>query len=173
MKHIKSFDNYLNENADVLNEDNTLYTSNPKFKDEATLMADILKNAGPALNDLLSRQGIKYNALTAKAHGKRISFDSKPLTGKDLGVMQYGFAEVYINTFSGGGFPQINKASGENFEFAPYIWATLNYSYKHAGGGSNGCSLIFPGEPNDSIYYDVVDGKWLTASEASKRKDWE
>lgn len=86
--------------------------------------------------------------------------------------MQYGFKEVYINIFSGGNYPQVNKAAGENFEFSPYIWATLNYSYQHTLGGSNGCGLLFPGEQGDSIYYDVVAGKWLTNTEAGKRSDW-
>jgi hypothetical protein len=179
MRHINSFENFVNESAssveNPLNEGVGLFVSNDKFKDEATLKADILKNAGPALNDLLSRQGIKYNPITAKDSGKRISFDSKPVTGKDLGFMQYGFSEVYITIFSGGSFPQIQKGSvdpGIDFKFFPYIWATLNYSYKHTNGGSNGCALIFSGERRDDIYYDVIDGRWLTASEAEKRKDW-
>ena len=160
-------------NESVLNEGSTLYISDPKFKDEASLKADILKKAGPALNDLLARQGVKYNPLTAKERGgNRISFDSKPMTGKDLGFMQYGFSEVYINIFSGGKFPEINKAAGENFEFEPYIWATLDYVYKHTNGGSNGCNLIFDGEDTNSIYYDIVGGKWLTQKEARNRKDW-
>ena len=161
-----------NESVNTLNEGTTLYISDPKFKDEASLKADILKKVGPALNDLLSRQGVKYNPLTATDRRGVIAFESKPMTGKDLGFMQYGFKEVYIDIFSGGGFPQINKATGENFEFSPYIWATLHYSYKHTLGGSNGCSLIFTGEDSDSIFYDVVDGRWLTQREAARRSDW-
>ena len=178
MKYVNNYEGYLKERNSfgMLNEGTTLYISDPKFKDVETLKADILKKAGPALNDLLSRQGIKYNPLTAISEetrrGTSITFESKPLTGKDLGVMQYGFKEVYINIFNGGNYPQINKAAGENFEFSPYIWATLNYMYKHTLGGSNGCQLIFPGEEGDSIYYDVVGGKWLTGSESIKRKDW-
>jgi hypothetical protein len=176
MKHVNNYEGYLKESNSfdgILNEGSTLYISDPKFKDVETLKADILKNAGPALNDLLSRQGIKYNPLTAAdRRGSRITFESKPLTGNDLGVMQYGFKEVYINIFNGGDYPQINKAAGENFEFSPYIWATLNYMYQHVLGGSNGCGLVFPGEDRDSIYYDVVGGKWLTAKEAAKRSDW-
>jgi hypothetical protein len=174
MKHVNNYENYLKEgfSEPALNEGVMQFVSDDKFKDEASLKADILKNAGPALNDLLSRQGIKYNPLTAKDKGRRIDFDSKPFTGKELGFMQYGFAEVYIGIFSGGSFPEINKAASEKFEFAPYIWATLNYSYKHTNGGSNGCSLIFSGEQRDDIYYDVIAGKWLTSSEAAKRSDW-
>ena len=176
MKHLKTFESFVkpeaNENQNSLNEGAAIYVSDPKFKDETTLIADILKKAGPALNDLLARQGIKYNPLTATERGKRFTFDSKPMTGNDLGFMQYGFSEAYVNLFNGGAYPQINKSAEESFEFEPYIWGTLNYQYKHTGGGSNGCSLIFSGENNDSIYYDIIAGKWLTGSEASKRSDW-
>ena len=68
MKHVNNYEGYLKESNSfdgILNEGSTLYISDPKFKDVETLKADILKNAGPALNDLLSRQGIKYNPLTA------------------------------------------------------------------------------------------------------------
>lgn len=175
MKHLPTFESFLNEgnNIDLLNEENQIFVSDPKFKDETALKADILKNAGPAINNLLARQGVKYNPITAKENRGRIEFVSKPMTGKDLGFMQYGFTEVWLNTFGGGNFPQINKASGENFEFSPYIWFNLHYDYKHVGGGSNGCELRFPGERSSNIFYDVIDGKFLTSSEAEKRKDWQ
>lgn len=176
MKHVNNYDSYLKENTTeniLLNENKLIFVSDERFKDETMLKADILKNAGPALNNLLARQGIKYNPLNASDKGGfRISFESKPITGKDLGFMQYGFKEVYINIFSGGNYPQVNKAAGENFEFSPWIWATLNYSYQHINGGTNGCGLVFPGERGDSIYYDVVEGQWLTQTEAAKRRDW-
>jgi hypothetical protein len=181
MKHLKTFEGYVNESADVaspLNE-GKVYISNDKFTDEATLKADILKNVGPALNKLLKDNGISYNPITAKeGRGNRVEFDSKPLTGKDLGVMQYGFKEVYINSFGGGGFPEINKAAGEKLEFSPYIWFNLHYDYKHGAPwtnsqGSNGCSLYLPNEDTSNIYYDIVGGVFLKASEAEKRKDWQ
>ena len=167
-----------NESANPLNEGATLYVSNEKFKDEASLKADILKNVGPALNNLLARQGVKYNSITAKENRGRIEFDSKPITGKDLGIMMYGFKEVWIDSFGGGSLPQINKAAGENFEFSPYIWFNLHYSYTHGAPwidsqGSNGCSLYFPGERRSDIYYDVIEGRFLTGTEAEKRKDWQ
>ena len=106
MKYVNNYEGYLKErNSFGINEGvgnhpvpSTLYTSDPKFKDAETLKADILKNAGPALNNLLSRQGIKYNPLTTTAFSpERFEFKSNPLTGKDLGVMQYGFKNVEIN----------------------------------------------------------------------------
>ena len=175
MKHIRTFENFLNEdtNSDLLNEGNQVFVSDPKFKDETALKADILKNVGPAINDLLARQGVKYHPITAKENRGRIEFDSKPMTGNELGFMQYGFSEVFLDTFGGGNFPQINKASGENLEFSPYIWFNLHYDYKHVGGGSNGCELRFSGERSSNIFYDVIAGKFLTDSEAEKRKDWQ
>ena len=178
MKHIHTFENFLNEdnNADLLNEGKQVFVSDPKFKDETTLKADILKNVGPAINDLLARQGVKYHPITAKENRGRIEFDSKPMTGNDLGFMQYGFTEVWLNTFGGGNFPQIQKATaedGSDFEFSPYIWFNLHYDYKHVGGGSNGCELRFSGERSSNIFYDVIAGKFLTDSEAEKRKDWQ
>jgi hypothetical protein len=166
-----------NESINPLNEGATLYVSNPKFKDEASLKADILKNVGPALDNLLARNGVKYNAITAKEGRGRIELDSKPITGKDLGIMQYGFKSVWINSFGGGSFPQINKAAGEAFEFSPYIWFNLHYSYEHGAAwmnstGSNGCSLYLPSERTSNVYYDVIEGRFLLESEAERRSDW-
>jgi hypothetical protein len=181
MKHLKTFDGYVNEsvneNAGALNEAE-VFVSNDKFKDEATLKADILKNVGPAFTKLLKDNGISYGPVTAKeGRGNRIEFDSKPITGKDLGIMMYGFKEVYINSFGGGSFPKINKAAGESFEFFPYIWFNLHYDYKHGAPwtnsqGSNGCALFLPNEQTSNIFYDVINGVFLKASEAEKRKDW-
>jgi hypothetical protein len=172
MKHIHTFNNYIKESeASPLLERTVSYVSDERFKDAASLKADILKNAGPALTKLLKDNGIVYGPLTAKeGRGNRIAFESKPITGKDLGIMMYGLKEVYIGIFSGGDFPQINKAAGEAFEFTPHIWCQLHYSYTHGAPwtrsqGSNGCSLYLPGEDNDSIFYDVVNAKFLKASE--------
>ena len=184
MKHLKTFDGYvnesINENAGMLNEAE-VFVSDDKFKDEATLKADILKNVGPAFNKLLKDNGISYGPVTAKESsgrgGSRIEFESKPITGKDLGIMMYGFKEVYIGSFGGGSMPRINKAAGDIFEFSPYIWFNLHYSYKHGAPwtdsqGSNGCSLYLPNERRSDIFYDVINGVFLKASEAEKRKDW-
>jgi len=165
-----------NESANPLNEA-TVYISNDKFKDEATLKADILKNVGPALVKLLKDNGINYGPIGARENRGRVEFESKPITGKDLGIMQYGFKEVYINSFGGGSFPQINKAAGDTLEFSPYIWFNLHYSYSHGAAwmnsqGSNGCSFYLPGETTSNIFYDIVGGVFLKAGEAERRSDW-
>jgi hypothetical protein len=145
---------------------------------EEQLKKDIMQNIAYAFNKLLKEAGLSYNKVTAVESGGRIRFDSKPLTGNDLGIMKYGFKEVYINTFSGGSMPKFQKGTDEKaILFTPYIWFTINYSYKHgsestSSTGSNGCSLYLPGETSDSIYYDIVNYKFLTASEAAKKSEW-
>jgi hypothetical protein len=82
--------------------------------------------------------------------------------------MQYGFSEVYIDTFGGGSIPRINKTDA-GIEFPPYIWFNLHYSYRHTSGGSNGCALVPPGEDRSDIFYDIVKGEFLGQKEAEKR----
>lgn len=169
MKHLKTFEGYLNEgeNIEPINE-STTFVANEKFTDEATLKADILKNAGPALTKFLNDKGVKWpGALTIEDKGNRIALSSKPVTGNDLGLMQYGFKEVYITFFGGGSFPKVNKSS-ESFEFEPSIWTNLNYSYVHTSGGSNGTNFILPGSDDSNIWYDVINGVWLDRKEAQK-----
>jgi hypothetical protein len=178
MKHINSFEKFVsvNENAEannLLNEAD-VFIANDKFKDEASLKADIAKNMGPAFDKLLKDNGITFPSITVSENRGRYEFDSKPVTGKDLGIMQYGFKEVYINSFGGGSLPKISK-DADGFEFAPLIWFNLHYSYNHGSAdtssqGSNGCSLYLPGERTSNIYYDIVNGVFLKDSEAQKLK---
>lgn len=178
MKHLKTFESYLNESTDVvaLNEAD-VYVSNEKFKDEATLKADIIKNAGPALAKFLKDKGLDWpTPVTIEERSNRLSIVSKPVTGAALGIMQYGFKEVYIAFFGGGNLPRIQKATaedGSDFGFQPSIWCKLNYSYTHGSAdtssqGSNGCNLFLPGTDNSDIWYDVVNGVWLDRKEAQK-----
>jgi hypothetical protein len=180
MKRLKTFESYLNESSkkeiDPIFEEKTLYISNDKFKDEAALKADIAKNLVPAFNKLLKDNGINFPPITVAENRSRYEFDSKPLTGKDLGIMQWGFKELYINSFGGGSIPQINK-DADGFEFTPYIWFNLHYSYTHGSAdtssqGSNGCGLYLPGEKQSNIWYDIVNGVFLKQSEAMKLKIW-
>lgn len=178
MKHLKTFEGYLNEGAqeesNPLSEGKEIYVSDAKFKDEAALKADIAKNLAPAFNKLLKDNGIDSPPVTVEENRSRYEFDSKPIMGEALGIMKYGFKEVYINSFGGGAVPQINK-DADGFEFTPYIWFNLHYSYTHGSAdttsqGSNGCSLYLPGEKQSNIFYDIVNGVFLKSSEASKIK---
>jgi len=175
MKHIKTFENYVSTdvNESALNEAD-VYIANDKFTDEATLKADISAKIGPAFDKLLKDNGITYPSVTVSENRGRYEFDSKPVTGKDLGIMQYGFKEVYINSFGGGSLPKISK-DADGFEFEPLIWFNLHYSYVHGSAdtssqGSNGCSLYLPGEKSSNIWYDIVNGVFLKGSEADKLK---
>jgi len=194
MKHINSFEKFIgesaaycdscdntadkcvcktNESANPLNESD-VFIANDKFKDEAALKADIAKNMAPAFNKLLKDNGITFPAITVEENRGRYEFDSKPLTGKDLGIMQWGIKELYINSFGGGSLPKISK-DADGFEFSPLIWFNLHYSYTHGSAdinsqGSNGCSLYLPGERTSNIWYDIVNGVFLKDSEAQKLK---
>jgi hypothetical protein len=157
----------------ALNESSQIFVSDPKITDEASLKASIDKNISAAFNKLLKDNGINFPTVTVKENRGRYEMESKPLTGKDLGIMQYGIKELYINSFGGGSLPQINKAA-EGFEFTPFIWFNLHYSYKHGSvdtmsQGSNGCNLYLPGERSSDIFYDVVKGVFLKRSEAEKQ----
>ena len=176
MKHLKTFEGYLNEGEQTeepkLNEAET-YVTDEKFKDSASIKADILKNAGPALAKFLKDKKIDWpTAIEITEQSNRLKLTSKPVTGKDLGVMQYGFKEVYLTFFNGGNLPKV-KESADSFEFTPYIWTNLNYSYVHGSAdtssqGSNGCTLFIPGSQDGNIWYDVVNGVWLDQKEAQK-----
>lgn len=174
MKHIKTFEGYVNndvnESMNPLNEA-TVFVSNDKFTDESTLKAEIIKNAGPAFITFLKDKGVDWpTAITIEERGNRLTLTTKAVTGKDLGVMQYGFKEVYLTFFGGGTLPKVNKAA-DTFEFEPCIWCRLNYSYNHgsestSSQGSNGCSFFLPGTDNSDIWYDIVNGIWLDRKEA-------
>jgi len=172
MKHVKKYENYLAESSQEHLFEKEVMITDDRFVDEKTLQDDIMKNMGPAINKFLKDKGIDYNPITVSANRGRYQWDSKPLTGKDLGIMQYGFAEVYIDSFGGGSLPKISKATaedGSDFQFPPYIWFNLHYSYKHTSGGSNGCPLILPGEARSDIYYDIVKGEFVGGKEAEAR----
>jgi len=180
MKHIKTFEGYVstdvNETMNPLNEA-VVFVSDAKFKDEATLKADILAKAGPAFIAFLKAKGVDWpTAITIEESGNRLTLTTKPVVGKDLGVMQYGFKEVYLEFFGGGTLPKIQKATaedGSDFQFEPCIWCRLHYAYKHGSAdtfsqGSNGCNLYLPGTDNSDIWYDIANGVWLDRKEAQK-----
>jgi hypothetical protein len=176
MEHIKDFQNFIYESQDSfdssLNEKEVFITDD-RFKDEKTLFADILKNMGPAINKLLKDKGINYNPITVSENRGRYQFDSKPVMGDALGIMKYGFKEVYIDTFGGGAVPRVNMTEA-GMEFPPYIWFNLHYSYEHGSAdtsatGSNGCAFYLPGERQSNIYYDIVKGEFYGSKEAEKR----
>jgi hypothetical protein len=161
-----------NESVNPLNESD-VFIANEKFKDEAALKADIAKNLAPAFNKLLKDNGINIPPATVKETSSRYEFESKPVTGKDLGIMQYGFKEVRIDSFGGGQLPKMGKDS-DSFTFSPYIGFNLHYSYTHGSAdvpsqGSNGCALFLPGERQSYVFYDIVEAKFLKHSEAERK----
>jgi len=161
----------LNEDMGPLNEGD-IYVSNENFKDETTLVADIIKNIPAAFNKMLKDAGIDYKIDSAEFNRNRFELNGKPLTGDVLGIMKYGFKEVWIGSFGGGGL-QIQKA-GDEFKYTPVIWFNLHYSYTHGSAstssqGSNGCALYLPGETRNDVWYDIDNKVFLPYRAAEKK----
>ena len=159
----------VNENMDPLNEGD-IYVSSNDFADENSLVADVIKNITPAFNKMLKDSGIDYKIDSTVFNRSRFEFNGKPLVGNALGIMKYGFKEVFINSFGGG---QIQYQKGDGFKFTPLIWFNLHYSYTHGSAdissqGSNGCSLYLPGENSSNIWYDIRNKVFLKNGEAAR-----
>lgn len=178
-QHVKTLDTFLNEGIETPKNENPLleaevYVSDDKIKDPAALEADILNNIVPAFNKLLADNKVPYKIDKAVINRGRVEFVGRPITGKDLGIMQWGIKNLWINSFGGGTY-NVQKVTSdeEKFGFSPLIWFNLHYSYEHGSAetssqGSNGCSLYLPGEKQSNIYYDIVNTVFLKASEADK-----
>ena len=160
-----------------LNEGDT-FIKDPRFINQAALNADIAKNAGPALEKFLKANGINWpGKMEITVQSNRMVLETKPVTGKDLGILQYGFKEVYLTFFNGGNITLKSVVNPDTMkgeiEFKPSIWTNLNYSYKHGAAdtssqGSNGCTFYIPGNQSGDIWYDVVNGVWLDRKSAQK-----
>ena len=161
--------------TESVNEGLGVFVTDDRFNDLDSLKADIEKKIGPAFNNFLARQGIKYNPVTIKEDRGRYQFASKPVTGKDIGFLQYGIIEAYIESFGGGKVPRIQEVDGK-IQFDPLIFFNLHYSYVHGSQkdkhsrGSNGCALYPPGENSSNIFYNILTGAFMTDSEAEKAK---
>ena len=179
-KRITGLGKHLNEDQKIYEtEFQELLASDPDIKDQKDLEKNILDNIGDAFSALL-KEKINFNYPTTGEYEKGggrlfIRVKGKPITGDKLGVFKYGIKELYINFFSGGEVPEGLKPieDDDKFEFKRFIWTTVNYKYVHgaehtSGMGSNGCDLFFPGETNNSIWYDIIEKKFLTTSEAIK-----
>jgi hypothetical protein len=184
MEHFKTFNAFVgstnesdvakntevNENVDPLNEGD-IYVSNENFKDETSLVADIIKNMPGAFNKMLKDAKIDYSIDSVVFNSNRFELKGKPLTGDALGIMKWGIKEVWINSFGGG---QIQVQKGEEFQYTPVIWFSLHYSYTHgsesiSSQGSNGCALFLPGEQRNDVWYDIDNKEFLPYRAAEKK----
>ncbi len=181
MKHLHTFENFINEelNAPSVTNENEItqifesdaFVTDKNIANEGQLRAEVAKNVGPAMDKLLKDKGIKYNKITGVDKGRYIALESQPLSGKDLGVMQWGFKEVTIDSFGQGAITTNTSAAG--FSFSQYVPFNLHYSYKHGAPqtqsqGSNGCQLFLPGETWSTVWYDIINKKMITHSEMAK-----
>jgi len=170
---IKTFGEFINEgNVTIISEKYEDYVTEDKITSKEELYSHIVKNIGPAFGKFIkSKLSIDHKFEGADNKRGYIEIESKPFTGKDLGIFKFGIKEMWINTF-GGGQPRF-KTEDEQFKFQQYMWMRLHYSYNHGAEhvnkqGSNGCNLFIPGEDTDAIYYDILNDKFLTSSEGEK-----
>jgi hypothetical protein len=180
VKHIQSFDEFINESEDQnlpLNENNLVYIKDKKFKSSQDIMNFFQKNAGSAFEKFISdKMGVKAKAVTGVSRrGDAVNISTQPISKKDLGIFGFVFSEVSIDSF-GGGIIEHQMVNNMQFEFCPAIFFRLHVSYKHIGGGSNGADIVLPSNDpyNTLIMYDIVENRFLDQAEAkaSKTKYW-
>ncbi len=183
MKNIQSFNEFINEgsiesNLEDLNEANNLiYIKDKKFKSAQDIMDSFQKNAGPAFEKFIAdKLGIKIKAVTKTSRrGDSVTIVTEKLEKKDIGVFGNAFEFVNIESSNGG---SINHQMVNNmqFEFSPLIFFQFNIYWRHMNGGSNGTTLVFPGNAshNPGIMYDIVENRFMDQKDIkpSNSKYW-
>lgn len=180
MKNIQSFDEFINESEDQnlpLNENNLIYIKDKKFKSSQDILDSFLKNAGPAFEKFIAdKLGIKVKAVTKTSRrGDSVSVVTEKLAMKDIGVFGNAFEFVNIETWTGG---SINHQMVNNmqFEFSPLIFFQFHINWRSINGGSNGATLVFPGNAphNPGIMYDIVENRFMDQKDIkpSNSKYW-
>lgn len=170
-QRVPLLEDFINEQEQKMHEasNQDLVDCPAEIKSQKDLESYILDNIGQAFTQLLkSKLKINY-PVTAELNRGYIDFNSEPLPDAMLGIMKYGIAKLWIGNFSGNKMPQF-----VNGQCPRYIWTTLHFAYEHGSngkvmGGSNACSIYLPGENSDSIYYDILEKKYYTQSEAQKK----
>lgn len=142
-KHIKAYEQFVNEtsNEGTLNE---------------SVYGEYVKKVGPALTKFLKEKGLNWpTPFKATEQKGYIQIDSAPVSGKDLGIMQYGFKSVVLSTRFG---TEESTTSGE----PDLIVFGLSYQYEHPNGGTNGTDLVLPGTRYSNIFYSKTHDKFYT-----------
>jgi hypothetical protein len=172
MNKIKKFDGFdkLSENRTV-NESKDWYVNNGYITDPSiTNKEDLVKKVESEMTSAFV-QFAKDKDIPVKnpqievSPGRRGTYvELKSDNIDDLGVFQNCFESAKFNFFSGREI-QGSDVDGE-FMFVPYIWSTLNISYQHKSGGSNGVGYVVEGERHSSdLWYDILEAKFYTANE--------
>jgi hypothetical protein len=143
-KHIKVYEQFVNEtsNEGTLNE---------------SVYGEYVKKVGPALTKFLKEKGLNWpTPFKATEQKGYIQIDSAPVSGKDLGIMQYGFKSVVLTTRYG------TEAGIMSDGVPDLIVFGLSYQYEHPNGGTNGTDLILPGTRYNNIFYSKTHDKFYT-----------
>ena len=102
------------------------------------LYTEIRKRTG--LDDLKFTKRIKESS----HENPYIIIESQDIADK-IGFMKLIMKELYICTFSSR--TEVKHAIDDNNNIVYYdsasIWGTINFNYKHPGGGSNGYSFLY------------------------------
>jgi hypothetical protein len=179
-KHVKNFNHFLKENVnveDVTNESEDWYISNGYVTDENINNLEELKSVvADKIQDAMDDFAKKYDfpktlkievSNSHRGGGLSIDAGSDDFEGKDLGVFDKALNRAYLYLFSG----RTIEASEKNgkFFFRPSMWSTISLGYESKGGGSNGVNYMYTevsGRPDNSLYYDILEGKFYNG------KDW-
>jgi hypothetical protein len=122
-----------------------------------SVYSEYVKKVGPALTKFLKEKGLNWPT-TLKATEQRgsIQIESAPVSGKDLGIMQFGFKNVVLSTRYG------TEASIMSDGEPNLIVFGLSYQYEHPNGGMNGTDIILPGTRYSNVFYDKTEDKFYT-----------
>jgi hypothetical protein len=151
-KHIKLYEDFLDRQW--INEAETKGES--KAVNES-VYGEYVKKVGPALTKFLKEKGINWpTSLKGTEQRGYIQIESAPVSGKDLGIMQYGFKSVVLTTRYG------TEASIMSDGVPDLIVFGLSYQYEHPNGGTNGTDLILPGTRYNNIFYSKTHDKFYT-----------
>jgi hypothetical protein len=150
MKHVKIYEDFFNEATDE-SRYARVYAENLN----ESAYGEYVKKVGPALTKFLKEKGLNWPApFKATEQKGYIQIDSAPVSGKDLGIMQYGFKSVVLSTRFGNEV----MSDGE----PDLIVFGLSYQYEHPNGGTNGTDLILPGTRYNNLFYSKANDKFYT-----------
>lgn len=94
------------------------------------------------------------------AGGSIITMESNPITRGQLGAFGPGIEKAWFHFFNPIEWPAPQT---------PYLHVTLNLRYELKSGGENGVPIVIDG--SESIYYGVIEEKWMTAKQVRAAMD--
>lgn len=170
MKHIPSFDEFVNEgitdsNLESINEANNLiYVKDKKFKSSQDIMDSFHKNAGAAFEKFVAdKLGFKVKAvIESNRRGDSVVITTENISSKDIGIFANAFETVNIESWTGGAIEH-QTVNNMQFEFSPLIFFQFHLNWRNLNGGSNGTALVFPGSSphNPTVAYNIIENRFM------------